>query len=354
MCLGFSKLGLSLVLAAFAASSPLVNHALAQGKPQPRRSIELSETNSAEILTNLNQLTTKKDEFRQLDEQLRTLKGLSGLKSMEQGFSMPYAAPAARPNKRMKDLLERQKNWSLTPEDINLSTGSAGSEVSTFDETDKMGSKHSSLQQFYNALNRSTSDVPGRDGSANDKSASDKGSIFTQEKGTEDDSSLPPEIRAKTQRLKDVVNEDPSSIFNPARPRSNFENFFGTSANTSTPDQATARKTSIDTFLDQFKKGMDTSVAAGMDPTLSAIVPEAGSSRKTLSPELTKLPSTAHHEASEPTPAKVNSVLDVTSVSDMNGAVLNQWNPLYTPPKIQLPKVTPPTPPNLDFPRRKF
>jgi len=203
-------------------------------------------------------------------------------------------------------------------------------------------------------LNRSTSGSPGRDGSANDRSASDKRSIFTQEKGTEDDSSLPPEIRAKTQRLKDVVNEDPSSIFNPARPRSNFENFFGTSGNTSTPDQATAHKTSIDTFLDQFKKGMDTSVAAGMDPALSALVPETGSSQKTISLETTKLPSPIHHEANDPTPGTVNSVLDVTSVSDINATVLNQWNTLYTPKKLERPKISPPTPPNLDFPRRKF
>lgn len=352
MSLGFSRFGLSFVAAAFAASNLLVSNGIAQGNAQPRRSIELTETNSAEILTNLNQLSTKKDEFRQLDEQLRTLRGLSSPKSMEQRFSVPYGGQGAMPKKRIKDLMERQKNWGFTAEDINQSASSSDSEVSSFEGTDKFDPKSSSVQQFYNTLNGQGSSAPNQNRSTNEKSPSNKRSIFTPENSSEDDSSLPPEIRDKTQRLKELVNGDPTSIFNQTRPRTDFENFFGKSERRPTEDQATGTKATI--WIEQFKKGLDPSVAAGMDPTLGGLAPETGQARKTLSPELSKLPTSTHHDAPDPTPARINSVLDVTAVSDINAAVLNQWNPLYTIPKAPLPKKTPPTPINLDFPRRKF
>jgi len=357
MSLGFSKFGLSLALVGFAASNLLVTSALAQGKPQTRRSIELSETNSAEILTNLNQLTIKKDEFRQLDDRLRMLKDLSAPKSMEQRFAVPYATPSAVPNKKMRELLERQKNWALAPEDLNLSTSSSDSDVSAFEGTDKLGGKKSSLQQFYDALSHSGSGAPNSDRSAaNRSSASNKRSISSPQNDSEDDSGLPPEIRDKTKRIKDMVNEDPSSIFNPTRPHSNFDNFFGRNETPSVTEQSTGHKTSVDSFLDQYKKGLDPSVAAGLDPALSTLVPASSSQQKTFSPELTKLPTAmVHQDKSDPTPpGKVSSVLDVTSVSDINAAALNQWNPLYTQHKLELPKISPPSPPNLDFPRRKF
>jgi hypothetical protein len=39
---------------------------------------------------------------------------------------------------------------------------------------------------------------------------------------------------------------------------------------------------------------------------------------------------------------------------DANATVLNQWNPLYVPPKPELPVVTPPAPLFDEAPRRKF
>ena len=356
MSLGFSRLGLTISLAAFATSTLFVSNGFAQGKAQPRRSIELSETNSAEILTNLSQFSTKKDEFRQLDEQLRGLKGLSTPKSLAPGFSLPYSAPTALPNKRIKDLIERKKNWNLTAEDMNLQGRSSDAEVSSFEGTDKLGDKDASLRQFYNALNRSSKGGPNPNRSTSDRSISNQRSIYTQENASEDDSSLPPEIRDKTEQLRNLVNGDPTSIFNPARARSSFQNFFGASATVASPTTAAgqAQGQKNPTWLNQFQNILDSSVAAGLDPAVSALAPDANSNRKTISPELTKLPSTSHRDTSEAPPARPNSVLDVTSVSDLNAPVLNQWNPLYTPPKIQLPKFTPPTPPNLDFPRRKF
>src|SRR5690242_17003973 len=117
MSLGFSRFG-SVVLVWFASSWLGIHGAYGQGQAQPHRSIELTETNSAEILTNLNLLTNKKEGSRQLEDQLRSLKSLTS-PSMDEGFSIPYAAPA-RPTKRAKEMMERKQNWAMTPEEINL------------------------------------------------------------------------------------------------------------------------------------------------------------------------------------------------------------------------------------------
>jgi hypothetical protein len=359
MSLGYSRLGLLLVLAALGASNLLVNNAIGQGKAQSRRVIELSETNSTEILTNLNQLSTKKEESRQLDEQLRLLKELTTPKSMETRFSIPYVAPTVLPNKRIKELIERQKNWALTPEDLNFSAGknSPEADVSSFEGTDKMGGKNTSLEQFYDTLNRSGSSAPSS-GRKDDGStpSGNKRSILGQENNTDDDSSLPPEVRDKTERLKELVNGDRNSLFNPGRVRSSFDNFFGVNGQAQTAGQGAANKPGpAESFLDQYKKGLDPSVAAGLDPTLKAVLPEVASHPKATFVEPFKAPTTGpRRDENEPTPGQVNSVLDVTSVSDINSAVLNQWNPLYTPPKVEVRKYAPPTPPNLEFPRRKF
>jgi hypothetical protein len=62
----------------------------------------------------------------------------------------------------------------------------------------------------------------------------------------------------------------------------------------------------------------------------------------------------AFHELSESTPGDVNSILNRKMLPDVNTTVLNQWNPMYAPPKVELPKITPPTPLTMEVPRRKF
>jgi hypothetical protein len=42
------------------------------------------------------------------------------------------------------------------------------------------------------------------------------------------------------------------------------------------------------------------------------------------------------------------------SLRDLNAAVDNQWNPLYSPPKLEPSKVSPPTSTTVEVPRRRF
>ena len=217
MSLGFSKFGWWVVPIWLAASDLLVTHVQAQGKPQHRRSIELSETNSAEILTNLTQLSTKKDGFKELNEQLRSAAGISSLNSMDGNFSVPYVSPHVPvvPRKALKELLDRQKNWTLNVEDLNTGTSDPSSDILSSYGEDKSSTKKSSLQQFYDGLNRRRPGTQNADESKNDHSVSKNELDSRNDPGSQDDSSLPPAIREKTRKLKEsatafkeLVNED--------------------------------------------------------------------------------------------------------------------------------------------------
>src|SRR5438309_368181 len=85
------------------------------------RSIEFSEPRSAEVITNLNQLTAKKDGLKQLEEDLyRPLQTFTPKSSLD-GFFDPPERPrsaAVVPSKRARELLERKRNWIfLDPDD---------------------------------------------------------------------------------------------------------------------------------------------------------------------------------------------------------------------------------------------
>src|SRR3954471_20550342 len=123
MSLCFSRLGLCLG-ALWLAATACLDHVQAQGTPRPHRSLELTETNSAEILTNLNLLSTKKEGVRELDDQLKALKSLSPSTTFEGNWYVPYVPPSgsAVPTKALKELLHRQMNWGLSPEEMGAPT----------------------------------------------------------------------------------------------------------------------------------------------------------------------------------------------------------------------------------------
>jgi hypothetical protein len=358
MSLGLSKPRRIVLLFCLLASGMVVTHAQAQGTQKPRRFIELSETNTAEILTNLNQLTVKKEGIRELDDQLGSFNAFSGRKSLEQRFNAPYMRPSGSgslPNKTIKELLER-KNWALSPEELGTGLTSIDDGTALFGD-DKQDAKKSSLQQFYDALNRK-----GTFGGQNAKQFTDKKSPDSRSGGTfrdddsVDDPNLPVALRDKAKELRQLVSEDRNSMFSSTHSRSSFENFFGLSQhNNDNAASGAVPKTSVDSFLEQFKKALDGPLgASGMDPGLKSLLPTASTQRPVSVPTLDSY--TTHHSTVDPTPGNLNAALERTSLPDVNAMVLNQWNPLYspTPPKLDLPKYSPPPPINLEFPRRKF
>lgn len=358
MSLGFSKFGLWLVLSGFAFSGLLESHVQAQGTQRPHRDIQLSETNSAEILTNLNGLNTKKEGTSQLEDQLENINKQLSNKNLDQGFSLPYLPPTVVPAKTLKELLDRQKNWGMTPEELGSAFGSSESDALSVFDQGRSDAKKSSLQQFYDTLNRQNASHPnssrsGENGGSVDYFKSD----FKQDTDFSDDSSMPASIRDKAKKLRDLVNQDPTSFFNTTKPKTSFDNFLGLNDPNPTADSVRGPKTSMESFMDQFKKVLNgQTVGASVDPSVNALAPKPTVRPVTAYPALDELPSSTHHQLSDiTTPGTINSVPNPTVMQDLNSTILNQWNPLYTPPKLELPKPSPPSVPlNMEFPRRKF
>jgi hypothetical protein len=359
MSFGFSKFGVCAATTLLVCSSLTVPRVEAQGQQKPRRFIELSETNSAEILTNLNRITARKEGVDQLEDQLRVVRSLTP-KNLEARFNAPYNTPTAIPRKTLMELLDRQKNWGLTAEELGTANASSESDLLSTYGTEKFDSKSSSLQQFYEGLNRSGAGRQKQNG-LSDKEGSNgitKRSEMSSDDYFADDAKLPPGLRDKAQKLRELVNEDPDSMFSRSKPRASFENFFGLNKANPAADAEQGAKNSTESFVDQFKKVLDGGTSGvKLDSGLDALVNGATAARSALNPSIEPLITpAAHHDlfTETPTPGTFNSVAHPTTVPDLNAALLNHWNPLYSPPKIEPPKITPPTPPNFDFPRRRF
>jgi hypothetical protein len=360
MSLGFSRSGACILLSLIAVGGWARQEAQAQGTHRPRRAIELSETNSAEVLTNLNQIAAPKEGRKQLEDQLKSLKGISG-DSLEERFNMPYMAPSKSglPNKTLKELIEKQNSWNITPEDLGMSMNPASTDkdtFSTYGDEKKDGKKNSSLQQFYDALNRqSATRQQQQDRLNNNKDSNSRPPEFRDETVPDDDSKLPDGVRDKVQKLKEMVHDDNNGIFNPTRSKSTFDNFFGLNETGPTKDTLET-KSSMESFISQFKKALDgPSPGSGLDPSLKALVGDPSGLKGNTMPSFGAMPKVqpSGREFTE-SAGSLNPMLNRSVMPDLNGAVLNQWNPMYTPQKTEAPKFTPPTPANMEFPRRRF
>jgi hypothetical protein len=180
-----------------------------------------------------------------------------------------------------------------------------------------------------------------------------------KEFNSDEDSSLPDGIRDKAQKLKDMVNEDNGSIFNPTRSRSSFDNFFGLSDNSPSSSEAVtqSRTATSESFIDQFKKTLNRQVtASSLAPGLNALVPGTPDSRAAMVPGLEPFTASKKQEFTQTSPGNSTTLVDPTTLQDVNSSILNSWNPLYQAPKLELTK--PPAPPTsasfMQVPRRHF
>jgi len=348
------SIGWYFLLSVLACCGLLERDAMAQGTHQPRRILGLSETNSAEILTNLNTLTAKPEGANQLEDQLETL---TGRRSIEDRLNMPFvprpSAPAS--SKTLKTLMDLKKNWGLSSEELGAAGITTGSDSSSVYDDQKPGK--SSLQQFYEALSsgnrrQGVSRYPDPINSL----GGSKPSNSKLESAFDETSNLPPGLRDQADKLKETVKGDPTSMLSSGKPRTSFENFFGLDR-PSPVAEVEGKKTSMETFVDQFKQVLNGSSSnpSALDPALTSVLPQTAAQRASLIPSTdTSHPTRPLETVQATTPGTVSIVPSATIVPDLNAATLNRWNPLYAPSKLEVPRFNPPAPPNVDFPRRHF
>src|SRR6266705_1049646 len=138
-------------------------------EPPHGRPIEFSDPKSAEITTNLNQLSTKRGGLRDLEVDLT--------KSFQQGFSsrssldgiaeppIRYYSPAPIiQSRKAKELLERKRNWALAnPED--LTSGPTPEELFKLPEYGPDGKEkkpRSAVELFYERQERENRASPAK------------------------------------------------------------------------------------------------------------------------------------------------------------------------------------------------
>jgi hypothetical protein len=354
MNLKVSSIGCCCALLFLGAGNLVEGTAKAQGDTRHTRAIELSETNNPEVLKRLNQLGDKKDEYKELGEEWsKPFESLS-VEGQAGGSLAPYyAAPSARavPNKRVKELLERQKNWTLTPTELISANAAQDWTGASGLQTDSQEKKSSSIKQFYDAIPDSSR--AGSNNSTDEERSSDRRqSMFREELTTPEDPTLPAGVRDEARQLRKLLNEQAStdaSGYVRTESRSTLSDFFGFGDHTQTRAEIEAQQTHTKDLQALY------GIASGPSPDglrMNALTP-AGSSVTPINPG--SLPSAAPAQPNAPlsTPGIPTSVWSPSATPDLN-APLHQWNPMYTPQELPKPTPVQPITAPVEFPRRKF
>jgi hypothetical protein len=321
---------------------------------RPRgRVIQFSEPKSKAAVTNQDQTIGKKDGLRQLEDELnRSLRSFSPQGSLDGAAApQPYRSPVGPviQTRRTKDLLERRKNWAFANPDDWL----PGTLEGNLDNQSKYGGENeakaaSSADPLHgnSTRQRASGSSPGsaRD---DDRAGSGKGP-GAREESEPDDSKLPSGIRENTQNLRKYINSaDGGSLSGFTPVHSSFADFFGLGDKSLSPAQEEAHKN----YMNQYRQVLDGTPATATLNDLTARDPARSGARYG---GLEALPGSLQRPGFGATPAALDSFLHPTALPDVNRALLNQWNPMYTPPTLPPSRSAPLSVPLAEVPRRKF
>jgi hypothetical protein len=349
---------ISLGAAALAVGGLLVCNAQPQGK-QRGRPIEFSLPRGEAVSTNLQQLMSKPDDLKQWQEELyKPPQSFEPQSSLDGVVALPVRPPAtpAIQNKRVKELLERRKNWVfISPEDLL-----AAPTVDEILKTPELGpdgqeqKELPALQRFYQRLatKRSPTDnllqpkTDGLFGSPGQLKPPDDLAVH-------DDPGLPSGLRETAQALQKLFEPGSSdSPFVQGAPHGNLYDTFGLGNNTLSKDQVEAHKK----FMDDYRTVLDPTwhppAVAGPGDPLATLADTTSPSGKP-SARLPGLPSTAPPQGLDAQADILNPTLGPPALPDVNAQALGQ-----TKPALALPQVAPtrvmPAAPSFDAPRRSF
>jgi hypothetical protein len=332
----------------------------------PRVRIEFSGPGDSEVTTNLNQLTSKKDTLKLLEEDLSLhLKSLTPKSSLDGVMAPPVErpTPSVIPNKKLKELLERRKYWYImNPEDIT--SAPSAEEMFKLPEYDKNGEekkKKTPLEKYFERQRNS-------DGLMQDSKEKQPGSRkrFKTREEQDNDEDLPDSI-AKTSKSLKTLNESNSSnnVLSPLSRQDTFTDVFGLEK--SRPSELSAPQIAAQKArLEEFKQLLNFS------PTLGASPGEQADSLRGVNDLRTgaaaggydTLPNPLRFDATKPfaSPLTAPAITPATAFSppvalgglpDVTPKVFAPGGSLPPPPRIDPPKPTAPSP-IFGVPQRKF
>jgi hypothetical protein len=364
MSFRFSSLQVWLGAAAAVLSSVLVCSAQTGGKGRGWP-IEFSGPKNGEATNDLNQLTGRKDGMKELEEDLfrpqQSFSPPSSLDGIIARPTRPQAAPLIQ-NKRVKELLERRKDWVfMNPEDLMAT--SAAEEILKSPQYGPDGQEKKEMpmfERFYRSL------VTKQSG-ANNLMGSKNGDLFGQptrsnsrdELDTEEESNLPGGLKESAEALKKQF--EPGGSDNPflrGATRGNLLDTFGLGVKPISKEAMQERQK----YMDEYHTVVDPSwhpPAVGTPGNPLAVV--AGGVAPAWKPT-TGLPTTIT-PSTAPSPALrtgfdsqldvVNPMLGPAGLPDVNVQALGQTRPTLALPKIESSRVAP-VAPTFKAPSRSF
>jgi len=226
-----------MVLALMIGGSILLAHEAKAAEKQRGRSIEFSDRKSSEVATNLNQMGSRKDGLRQLEDDLgKPFQTFNPKSSLDGVFNVPtYPQPNGPviPSKRARELLDKQKNWIfLTPEDIGGALKEE--EIFKFRKYDKDGQEKKEATPLEKFMEREEAErnPNSKKNDKNEKMDSKEYDLTAFVKRKEfkpgyDESALPESLRDSEQSLKKLFDSDSPSSLAPVSPANSFSDVFG-------------------------------------------------------------------------------------------------------------------------------
>ena len=320
---------------------------------QRTRPIEFSAPRSDEVITNLHQLTSRKDSLKQLEEDLYApLQSFSPRSSLEGVVAPPPrpVRPSTIQSKRVKELLDRRKNWMfMTPEDL-LSAPTVEKILNQPEYTTDGQEKKDlgPLEGYYERLasKRPTKPTPGLD---NDED------IFSTAKKlnapgvdpTREEPELPGGLKESAEKLRSFLG-DSGSPFSESETPSSYNDPFRVGHKPPTPEQTQAHKK----LMDQYRALLQPSAPSPLVVNAEKSLPGVGDS------SLSAPKPAAEPSAPSPPPRRglvsqldiVNPLLGPAPLPDVNARAVGQSRPLPTPQaRRTLPEL-----PDFAAPRRPF
>jgi len=361
--------GRSLTFCSFASLAALTGGLLLAcngraGEPPHGRPIEFSDPKSAEITTNLNQLSPRRGGLRDLEVDLT--------KSFQQGFSsrssldgiaeppIRYSPPPVIQSKKARELLERKKNWAfVNPED--LTSGPTAEQVFGLPEYGADGKekkKTSAVELYYQRQEREQrAGVGKRD---RDRDSDD---LFPARK-SHDDADLKDQL-ARSEELTEsertlrraLSDSKPTDGLSSSDLGQNtFSDIFRLGNSTLPSDQLDAQKAYKKAYREQFEKLLDPSAIASTASQLpSSLSGSLDPSSVAPVPVFDHVQASSRSTVFDSTSGGFSSPLQPTGLSDTTAKALTPWNVNPSAfPKTDQPKLTSPAS-LLDFvPTRKF
>jgi hypothetical protein len=363
MSFRFLSLQIWLAAATLVLSGVLVGNAQTSRKERGRP-IEFSLPKSDEVTNNLHELTSKKDSLKQLEEDLyKPLESFRPESSLDGVIVPPPRTPSAPPiqSKRVKELLERRKNWVfMSPEDL-VSAPSA-EDVLKAPQVGPDGQEKKelpSLERYYRRLSNKQAELDNPLQFKDKNKSEDLFGMPTKsdsrdERVPQEDLIIPSGVKESAQALNKLVESDKSEgRFSRVAMHGDMSDTFGLGNQPLSKEQVREHKK----FMDDYRSMVDPSwhppAVANADNLMSTLGAEttssAGKPAVGLPSALSPAPLTAFEEQMNITSPQ----LAPAGLPDLNAHALRQTRPAPGLPTADPTRVPPPAP-TFAVPKRVF